>query len=106
MKANWSLARLHPSQPLRCSDNSPRSSAESWPTVASAMSSSKCSCFCIAQLLTCNFHLACLFGFGQVIAQLIQTTVVMMPDVTEAFPCFLGDLLHRESLEISQVQHT
>src|SRR5258706_11142415 len=70
------------------------------------MSSSKCSCFCIAHLLTCNSHLACLIGFGQVIAQLIQTAVVVMPDVTEAFPCFLGDLLHRESLEISQVQHT
>src|SRR5260370_15185031 len=35
----------------------------------------------------------------------MQTTVVVMPDVTERFPCFLGDLLHSESLEISQVQH-
>src|SRR5713101_4958748 len=106
MKLNWSLARLHAAQPRRCSNNSPCSSTDNWPIAANAASSSKSSCFRIAHLLTCNPHLASLVGFGQLIAQLIQTTVVVMPNVTERFSCFLGDFFHRESLEISQVQHT
>src|SRR6267143_6584692 len=105
MKLNRSLAHLQPSQPRKCSSNSPCSATDSWPIAASAASSSKCSCFCIAHLLTCNSHLTCLIGFGQVIPQLIQTTVVVMPDVAERFPYFLGDLLHRKSFEVCQVQH-
>src|SRR5260370_28749937 len=106
MRLNWSLARLHPSQPRRCSNNSPCSSTDSWPIAASAVSSSTCSCFSIAHLLTFNPHLPRLSGFGQVIAQLIQTTVVVVPDITERLPRFVGDLLHREALEIGQLQHT
>src|SRR5229473_4236257 len=106
MKSYWSLASLHLSQPRRCSNNSLCSSTDNWPMAANAASSSKSSCFRIAHLLRCNPHLTCPVGFRQLIAQLIQTTVVVMPDVTERFPCFLGDFFHRESLEISQVQHT
>src|SRR5229473_5006072 len=106
MKLNRSLARLHPSQPRRWSNNSPCSSTDSWPIAASAVSSSKCSCFRIAHLLSCNPHLTSLIGFGQVIAQVIQTTVVVVPDITKRFPRFVGDLLHREALEIGQLQHT
>src|SRR5258707_6332049 len=106
MKLNWSPARLHPSQPRRCSNNSPCSSTDSWPIAAKAVSSSKCSCFCIAALLACNPDLACLIGLGQLIAQLIQTTVVVVPDITERVPGFVGDLLHREAVEIGQLEHT
>src|SRR5579863_4086048 len=106
MKSYWSLASLHPSQPRRCSNNSLCSSTDNWPMAANAASSSKSSCFRIAHLLACNPYLTCPVGFRQLIAQLIQTTVVVMPDVTERLARLLGDLLHRESLEIGQVQHT
>src|SRR5258708_3215718 len=106
MKLNCSLVRLHAAQPRRCSNNSACSSTDNWPIAANAASSSKSSCFRITNLLACNPHIASLVGFGQLVAQFIQTTVVVMPDVTERFPCLLGDFFHRESLKISQVQHT